>query len=141
MLHDSEKFVARLRCDQHRPDLFTFMQAVGDPDVHHPFYHEMESLAVLPITTFKDWWKNKIRTHTRNHIKKAEKKGVEVRVVPFADNLVRGVKSVYDECPLRQGRPFWHYRKDYDTVKAGLATFLERSDFIGAFWEGELIGF
>jgi hypothetical protein len=140
-LHDSEKFVAKLRCQPNRPDLFTFMQPVGDQKAHHPFYHEMESLAVLQITTFKDWWKNKIRTHTRNHIRKAQKKGVEVRPVPFDDQLVQGVKTIYDECPLRQGKPFWHYRKDFETVKAGLATFLERSDFIGAFWEGELIGF
>ncbi len=140
-LHDSEKFVAKLRCAQNRPDLFTFMQPVGDQEAHHPFYHELESLAVLRITNFKDWWKNKIRTHTRNHIKKAQKKGVEVRLIPFDDNLVRGVKAVYDECPLRQGKPFWHYRKDFEIVKAGLSTFLDRSDFIGAFWQGELIGF
>jgi hypothetical protein len=140
-LHDSEKFVAKLRCAQNRPDLFTFMQPVGDQEAHHPFYHELESLAVLRITNFKDWWKNKIRTHTRNHIKKAQKKGVEVRLIPFDDNLVRGVKAVYDECALRQGKPFWHYRKDFEIVKAGLSTFLDRSDFIGAFWQGELIGF
>jgi hypothetical protein len=140
-LHDSERLVAKLRQERRRPDLFTFMQPVGDQEVHHPFYYELESLAVLRITTFKDWWKDKIRTHTRNHIKKAQKKGVEVRVVPFDDNLVRGVKAIYDECPLRQGKPFWHYRKDFETIKTGLATFLDRSDFIGAFWEGELIGF
>jgi hypothetical protein len=140
-LHDSEKFVAKLRCAQNRPDLFTFMQPVGDQEAHHPFYHEVESLAVLRITNFKDWWKNKIRTHTRNHIKKAQKRGVEVRLVPFDDNLVRGVKAVYDECPVRQGKPFWHYRKDFETIKVQLSTFLDRSDFIGAFWEGELIGF
>jgi len=140
-LHDSERLVAKLRQERSRPDLFTFMQPVADQEAHHPFYHEPESLAVLKITTFKDWWKNKIRTHTRNHIKKAQKKGVEVRLVPFHDNLVQGVKAVYDECPLRQGRPFWHYRKDFEIVKAGLATFLDRSDFIGAFWQGELIGF
>jgi hypothetical protein len=140
-LHDSEGLVAKLRQERSRPDLFTFMQPVGDQEVHHPFYYELESLAVLRITTFKDWWKNKIRTHTRNHIKKAQKKGVEVRVVPFDDDLVRGVKAVYDECPLRQGKPFWHYRKDFETIKTGLATFFDRRDFIGAFWEGELIGF
>jgi hypothetical protein len=140
-LHDSEKFIAKLRCERNRPDFFTFMQPVGDQEAHHPFYHEAESLAVLRITTFKDWWKNKIRTHTRNHIKKAQKKGVEVRLVPFDDNLVRGVKAIYDECPLRQGKPFWHYRKDFETIKVGLSTFFDRSDFIGAFWRGELIGF
>jgi hypothetical protein len=140
-LHDSESFVAKLRRERNKPDLFTFMQPIGDQQAHHPFYNELESLAVLRITTFKDWWKNKIRTHTRNHIRKAQKKGVEVRQVPFDDQLVGGVKAIYDECPLRQGRPFWHYQKDYETIKTGLATFLDRSDFIGAFWEGQLIGF
>jgi hypothetical protein len=140
-LQQSESFVEKLRREANRPDLFTFMQPVGDQRPHHPFYHECESLAVLEITTYQDWWKKKIRTHTRNHIRKALKRGVELRQVPFDDNLVRGVKMIYDECPLRQGRPFWHYRKDYETIKAGLTTFLDRSDFIGAFWEGELIGF
>jgi hypothetical protein len=140
-LQDSESFIAKLRREQRKPDLFTFMQAVGDQQVHHPFYYELESLAVLRISTYKDWWKNKIRTHTRNHIKKAHKKGVELCRVPFDDQLVGQVKAIYDECPLRQGKPFWHYRKDYGTVKAGLATFLDRSDFIGAFWEGQMIGF
>jgi hypothetical protein len=140
-LHDSEGFVTKLRRERDRPDLFTFMQPIGDQQAHHPYYNEMESLAVLRITSFKDWWKNKIRTHTRNHIRKAQKKGVDVRQVPFDDELVRGVKAIYDECPIRQGRPFWHYRKDFDTVRTGLGTFLDRSDFIGAFWEGELIGF
>ena len=140
-LHDSEGFVAKLRREQDRPDLFSFMQPIGDQQPHHPFHCELESLAVLRITTYKEWWKNKIRTHTRNHIRKAQKKGVEVHQVPFDDQLVRGVKAIYDESPLRQGKPFWHYRKDYETIKTGLATFIDRSDFIGAFWEGELIGF
>jgi hypothetical protein len=140
-LHSSEAFVAKLRREQNQPDLFTFMRPVGDQQVHHPFYYEMESLAVLRITTYKDWWKNKIRTHTRNHIRKAQKKGVEVRQIPFDDDLVHGVKAIYDESPLRQGKPFWHYRKARENIKTDLATFLDRSDFIGAFWEGELIGY
>jgi hypothetical protein len=140
-LYESERFVANLRREQNRPDLLSFMQPVGDQHPHHPFYYEWEGLAVLRITTYDDWWKRKIRTHTRNHIRKALKKGVELRLVPFDDTLTRGVKAIYDECPLRQGKPFWHYRKDFETIKAGLATYLDRSDFIGAFWEGELIGF
>jgi hypothetical protein len=140
-LKHPENFVEKLRREPDRPDLFTFMQPVGDQQPQHPFRYEWESLAVLKITTYQDWWKKRIRTNTRNHIKKAQKKGVELRQVPFDDKLVRDVKAIYDECPLRQGRPFWHYRKDYETIKARLATFLDRSDFIGAFWEGELIGF
>jgi len=140
-LQDSADFIAQLRKEPRRPDLFTFMQPIGDQTPRHPYYCENEGWAVLRITTYKDYWKNKIRTHTRNHIRKAEKKGVEVRQIPFDENLVHGVKAIYDECPIRQGRPFWHYQKDHEIVRSGLATFLERSDFIGAFWQGQLIGF
>jgi hypothetical protein len=140
-LQDSTRFIAQLRKEPRRPDLLTFMQPIGDQTPHHPYYHEDEGWGVLNITTYKDYWKNKIRTHTRNHIRKAEKKGVEVRQIPFDENLVHGVKAIYDECPVRQGRPFWHYQEDHETVRSGLATFLECSDFIGAFWEDQLIGF
>jgi hypothetical protein len=140
-LCDSEGFVAKLRREKHRPDLFSFMQPVVDQQPHHPFHYEFEELAVLRITTYKDWWKNGIRTHTRNHIKKALKRGVEVRQIPFDDNLVRAVKTIFDECPLRQGKPFWHYRKDHETIRAELATFLDQSYFLGAFWEGKMIGY
>lgn len=140
-LSDAEGFVAKLQREERRPDLFTFMQPIADQQAHHPFYHEWENLAVLRITTYQNWWKKQIKDKTRNLIRKAEKKGVEVRRVPFDDELVRGVKAIYDECPLRQGKPFWHYHKDYETIKKHLDTFLDCSDFLGAFWGGELIGY
>jgi hypothetical protein len=140
-LADSEKFMAKLRQEKNKPDLFTFMQPVADQQPHHPFYHEPESLAVLRITSHKNWFKKQIRTHTRNHIRKAQNKGVDVRQVPFDDELVRGVKAIFDECPIRQGKPFWHYHKDLETIRAELATFPDRSDFLGAYFEGELIGY
>src|SRR5262249_14163831 len=43
--------------------------------------------------------------------------------------------------PVRQGRRFWHYNKDFNTVKQELSADLECSSFIGAFYETELIGF
>ena len=42
---------------------------------------------------------------------------------------------------MRQSRPFWHYGKDFERIKREHATYIERSEFIGAFFEGELIGF
>jgi hypothetical protein len=42
---------------------------------------------------------------------------------------------------VRDGRLFWHYGEDVHTVKQGLATYLDRSEFIGAYWGEELIGF
>ncbi len=64
-----------------------------------------------------------------------------IREVPFDDSLVRGIWEIYNECPVRQGRPFPHYGKDFDTVRKEEATFLDSSIFIGAFFNDKLIGF
>jgi hypothetical protein len=74
-------------------------------------------------------------------VRRGEKKGVVVREVPFDDELVRGIWEIYNESPVRQGRPFPHYGKDIDTLWKMKATFLESSIFIGAFLDGKLIGF
>jgi hypothetical protein len=74
-------------------------------------------------------------------VRKAQKSGVEVRDVPFSDELIAGIKEIYDESPLRQGKPFSHYQKDLITLKNEHITYLERSQFIGAYHQEELIGF
>jgi hypothetical protein len=61
--------------------------------------------------------------------------------VPFNDDLVRGIQGIYNETPVRQGRRFWHFGKPFEAVKLENATYLERSDFIGAYFHEELIGF
>ncbi|MBV8378411.1 MAG: hypothetical protein JO279_15540, partial [Verrucomicrobia bacterium] len=38
-------------------------------------------------------------------------------------------------------RRFWHYGKDFETVKRQFSRFLFREDMIGAYYGGELIGF
>ena len=43
--------------------------------------------------------------------------------------------------PSGRGRPSGHYQKDFQSVKGALATYLERSVFLGAYFQGELIGF
>jgi len=77
----------------------------------------------------------------RNRARQAEKKGVTIREVPFDDALVQGMWEVYNESPVRQGKPNAHYGKDLQTVRQEEATFLERSFFIGAFLGEQLIGF
>ncbi len=84
---------------------------------------------------------NTIDFKVRNKVRKSGKNGVELREVPFDDELVRGIHAVYNESPTRQGKPFLHYGKDIETVREMSATFLDRSVFIGAFLGGELIGF
>src|SRR5262249_41788559 len=82
-----------------------------------------------------------INGKTRNMIRRAETKGVVVREVAFDDDLVKGISKIYDEVPVRQGRSFWHYGKALSAVRAENGTFLDRSVFLGAFHDGELVGF
>jgi hypothetical protein len=74
-------------------------------------------------------------------VRRAEKKGMAVREIPFDDDLARGIWEIYNECPIRQGKPFPHYGKDIEAVRNMTATFPEASIFIGAFLGSQLIGF
>src|SRR5690606_11595527 len=107
----------------------------------YPFRVEWENWAVIPVRTYEDWWEGRLPQETRKNVRRAQKRGVEVRSVPFDDDLVRGIHRIYNETPVRQGRLFWHYGKDLEAVHRINVTYLDRSEFIGAFFGGELIGF
>jgi hypothetical protein len=140
-IDEPKSFIDKLKGANIAADLFTFMQEISDPEPRYPFHCEPESLAVLPITTYDQWWQKQINDKTRNMVRKSRKGGVELRLVDFDDDLVTGIVEIYNEAPTRQGKPFKHYGKDFDTIKRDHETFLEKSDFIGAFHEGKLIGF
>jgi hypothetical protein len=101
----------------------------------------MDNFAAIPITTFENWWMKELGFKARNKAKQAEKKGVSLREVPFDDALVKGIWEIYNECPVRQGRRFPHYGKNLETVRREEATYLNYSNFVGAFYEEKLIGF
>lgn len=122
-------------------DILTFAQKSTDPVPHCPYRYEWDSVAAIPIRSYDDWWTNRVSGDLRKDVRRAAKRGVIVRSVAFTDDLVRQIKKIYDETPIRQGRPFWHYQKPLDVVKAENSTYLERSEFLGAFCGDELIGF
>jgi hypothetical protein len=66
---------------------------------------------------------------------------VVIKVIPFDDDLVKGVHRIYNSIQVRDGRLFWHYGQDLDSVRRSLGTYLDRSEFIGAYLGEELIGF
>ena len=140
-IEDPELVLEGLKKCRQRVDIFTFLQQLpGDnPKYHYPT--EMDNLAVLPISTFDHWWNQQIGFKARNKAKQAEKRGVTLREVRFDATLVRGIWEIYNECPVRQGKPFSHYGKDLETVYKEEATYLDSSIFIGAFLEDRLIGF
>src|SRR5690348_14088806 len=82
---DPESVVAGLRKSGTRIDLFTFMQLMPDSSPKYAYPLEWDNLAVLPVTTFDNWWDHQIRSLARNRARQAEKKGVTIREVPFDD--------------------------------------------------------
>jgi len=140
-LANPESAIAALRRSNARADLFTFLQKLPETSPRYPYPFEWDNLAVLPISTFDHWWSQQIGFKARNKAKQAQKKGIEIREVPFDDALVHGIWQIYNEVPVRQGRRFPHYGKSLEAVRAMSATFLDSSVFIGAFDRDKLIGF
>jgi hypothetical protein len=140
-LEDPERVISSLKKFGSVPDLFTFWQRLPDTVPIYSYYHEPEILSAIPLKDFTHWWEKQIGSDTRKKAKRPEKRGVEVRVVTLDDEFVRGVMGVFNETPVRRGKPFWHYGKDFETLKKGLARDLDRSRFIGAYDGGNLVGF
>jgi hypothetical protein len=130
-----------LRQSGSRIDLFTFMQRLPETTPKYDYPMEWDNLAVLPVTTFDHWWSHQIRSFPRNRARQAEKKGVVLREVPFDETLVKGIWEIYNEAPVRQGKPSVHFGKGLATVYKEEATFLDHSLFIGAYLGEDLIGF
>ncbi len=140
-LSDPEAACREIRESGVRMDLFTFLQKLPQADPKYDYPMEWDNLAALPVSTFDHWFTKQIDGKTRNMVRRAEKKGVVVREVPFDDVLVRGISEIYDESQVRQGKPFWHYKKGLDAVRTENGTFLDRSTFIAAAVGDSIIGF
>jgi hypothetical protein len=140
-LDDPQPVLDGLRKSRTRVDLFTFMQRLPESEPKFRYPMEWDNFAALPVSTFDHWWNQQLGFKARNKAKQAEKKGVTLREVPFDDVLVKGIWEIYNECPVRQGRPFTHFGKDIETVRREEATYLDSSIFIGAFLGDSMIGF
>jgi hypothetical protein len=140
-LDEPEAMLDAVRKLSERIDVFTFMQRLPESAPKYRYPMEMDNLAAIPISTYDEWWNQQIGFKARNKAKQAEKKGVVVREIPFSDAFVKGVWEIYNECPVRQGKPFGHYGKNLETVYKEEATYLDSSLFLGAFLGEEMIGF
>jgi hypothetical protein len=138
---DPRRVVDDLRASGVRVDLFTFIQRLPETKPKYSYPMEWDNFAALPVSTFDHWWTKQIGFKARNKAKQAEKKGVVLRETPFSEELASGIWAIYNECPIRQGRRFPHYGKDRQTIYREEATYLDKSIFIGAYFEERLIGF
>lgn len=77
----------------------------------------------------------------RRAVRKAAKVGVVVKRAELDEQFLDGIVSIYNETPVRQGKPFWHFQKDRAVVMREASTYPERNHFLGAYYGDELIGF
>lgn len=138
---EPESFVSRLKETSLKTDIFTFAQRLPDIMPKHKYHLEWDNFAVIPITSFSDWLERRVEYDVRKAVKRAKRRGVVVKLSEFTDAFVEGICRIYNESPVRQGKPFWHYQKEFDAVKRDNSTYLERSAYIGAYYNDELIGF
>jgi hypothetical protein len=140
LVPDPEAFVSALKQSGLKADVLTFFQR--PPEVTPKFNHhfEWDNYAAVDTTNYDAWWE-KLPQEARKNTRRSAKRGVVVKAVHYDDALAQGIHKLCNESPVRQGKPFWHYGKDFETIKREHATFLERSEFIGAYFQDELIGF
>lgn len=138
---DPPFFIEKLKKSKLKADIFTFWQRLPETEPKYNYYKEWDSIAALPIKSFNYWFEKQIDCKTRNLVRKAKKKEVDIREVSFDDEFVKGLVSIFNETPIRQGKPFWHYGMDFDSVKQVFSRNIHREDIVGAYYNNELIGF
>ena len=137
---DPTRLVTEVSRSGLRADLLTFPQEIDDRTPHHKYYFEWDNVAAADTRDFNAWWE-KLPQSTRKNSRRAARRGVTTSVVTLDKWLASSIKQIYDETPVRQGRRFWHYGKDIETVWRENSSYLDRSDFIAAYCDEELIGF
>jgi hypothetical protein len=141
LIDDPAEFVAGMKKTHLRADILTFAQKIPDIEPKYRYDFHWDNWAATPTSSFNEWWEKRLPQESRKNVRRSAKRGVVVNAIQFDDELVKGIQEIYNETPVRQGRPFWHFGKDFDTVKKENATYLDRSEFIGAYFNEELIGF
>ncbi len=134
-------FSRQLKGADLKADIFTFSQKLPDSNPRYSYHMEWDNLAVIPISSFAEWWEKRVDASVRRAVRKATKEGIVVKVAPLDDEFVRGIVNINNETPVRQGRRFWHFQKSHDEVKLENSTYADRNVFLGAYHQGDLIGF
>lgn len=140
-LPEPHDVLAQLMSENCAPDLFTFAQRVPDTQPQYAFPMEWDNVAVIPLSSYDRWFKEQISSASRRNIRASVRKGVVVRSVPYDEDYVRGIMSIYNESPIRGGRRFWHYGKDFTGVEAENATYRDRATFFAAYVGTEMVGY
>ena len=141
-VEDPRTIIMELKRDKIKADIFSFWQRLPETVPKYGYYMEWDNLAAVRIENYEKWLSSQIDRNAKRAVNKAIKSGVITRIVFPDEEFIKGIVSIFNETPIRQGRRFWHYGKDFEDVKKEI---IERdqevSEFVGAYYQEELIGF
>jgi hypothetical protein len=140
-VQDPDEVILGLKVAPIKIDLLRFWQRIPDSDAKFYYYKEWQQIAAIPIKDYNDWLTKQISPSARNKVRKSQKFGVAIQETRLSDELVHGIMEIFNQSPVRRGKRFWHYGKDFETVKKEMSLDLQDSIFITAYHENELIGF
>jgi hypothetical protein len=139
VVDDPELFITGSK-QELRADIFTFAQKLPQTQPKYKYHVEWDNVAAIPITSFKEWWEKRLPQVTRKSVRRGIKRGVIARVIEFDDELLSGILGIHNDTLMKQGVPFAHSGMDLEAVKKHYGTYLGRCEFLGAFYQNELIG-
>ena len=140
-IEEPDEVIQALKAAPLKVDILRFWQRIPETETKYGYYKEWRYVAAIPVTEYKHWLQKQISPKARNKIKKSAKFGVVIEETELTDELVRGITDIFNQSPVRRGKRFWHYGKDFETVKKEMSLDLNESIFITAYYGKELIGF
>lgn len=132
--------VSGLKSAKIKVDVLTCSQPLTLLGKQYDYATTTDNFAIAATTDY-DAWAASMSQASRKNFRRAARRGVKVGTVDFNEELIKGIKQIYDETPFRQGRRFPHFGKPLEAVRAENGTYLDRAIFVGANYQGELIGF
>jgi hypothetical protein len=127
------------RSEDLRADIFTFCQKLPDTQPLYSYPMEWESVAAIRVKSFDDWWEG-LPQKARKNARRSQKRGVSVEVKSLDSKLIEDLVALNNDCPVRQGKAFTHFGKTFEQVQKDQQDFLDRCDYICAYFNEELIG-
>lgn len=137
---EPEKFLSSLKVQNLKADLFAFAQRLPALQPMYQYRLEWDNVAAIRTSNFQEWWEKQLPQVTRKSVRRGIKRGVTVRTSEFNDDLVKGIIEIHNDSPMRQGTPFAYYGKGFAEVKKDYGTYPDRSEFLCAYFQDELIG-
>lgn len=142
-LEDPELYINQLKDSANQKlnaDIFSFAQQLPATLPKYPYQVEWESVAAIQLVSFQHWWEA-LPQETRKNVRRSQKRGVTLKIREFDGDLIEGIRGVNDESPLRQGMRNAYYGKNFQETKKLYSEFVDRCDFICAYFGDEFIGF